>query len=881
MTSTAQGAVTGADPATKAGGARCFHCGEPVPAGVALAVEIEGRPRPMCCQGCKAVAEAIVEAGLTDFYRYRQDRPGRPRELVPEALREMELYDRPELQRQFVRAAGEGAVREAALILEGIVCAACVWLTERHVARLPGVLAFQVNYATRRARVRWDASRTRLSEILKAIAAIGYVAHPFDPGRQEAVARRERAAALRRLAVAGLGMAQVMMLAVALYAGEASGMAPHIRALLRWASLLLATPVVLYSGAGFFAAAWRDLRRRRLGMDVPVALAIGAAYLASAWHTVRGAGEVYFDSVTMFVFFLLTGRYLEMAARHRAGRAMDALARLLPATATRLGDDGAEETVAVAELAPGERVRVRPGETVPADGVVLEGESAVNEAVLTGERLPRAVAPGARVIGGSINTDSPLVVRIEHVGEETVLASIQRLLDRAQAEKPRVARLADRAAAWFVGALLAVATGVGLWWWQHEPQRAFEITLAVLVVTCPCALSLATPAAVTAATGALMRLGLVTTRGHALETLARATHLVLDKTGTLTTGRLRVEAVRPVRDGVDADEALALAAALEAGSEHPIAEAVRAAARVRGLAAPAAGGLRSRPGRGVEGEVAGRRLRLGTEGFVGAAGVVAGGADTGARSAQPRGAPQRPQASAPAPGTAAEPPGGAPGPGRAGAATAVVLADEAGPLAVIELGDELRTDAAEAVAALRALGLEVGILSGDRPEAVAEVARRLGIRRAEGGLTPEGKLERIRALQRAGAVVAMVGDGVNDAAVLAAAQVSVAMASGTQLAQASADMVLLSGRLGALAEGVRLARRTLAVVRQNIAWAVGYNLLALPAAAAGWVAPWMAAIGMSASSLVVVLNALRLGRGPGRAAAPATAGRGAADAAGA
>ena len=824
-----------APPAGPHEGARCFHCGEPVPEGLELSVEIEGEPRPMCCHGCKAVAEAIVEAGLTDFYRYREERPGRPRELVPEALRELELYDRPELQRQFVRAAGEGTVREAALILEGIACAACVWLTERHVARLPGVLSFQVNYATHRARVRWDEGRIRLSEILKAIAAIGYVAHPYDPGRQEAVARRERAAALRRLAVAGLGTMQVMMLAVALYAGEAQGMAPDIRALLRWASLALAAPVVLYSGSGFFLAALRDLRRRRLGMDVPVALAVGAAFAASAWHTVRGAGEIYFDSVTMFVFFLLTGRYLEMAARHRAGRAMDALARLLPATATRLGPGGAEETVAVAELAPGERVRVRPGETVPADGVVEEGESAVDESLLTGERMPRPVAPGARVIGGALNTDSPLVVRIERVGEETVLASIRRLLDRAQAEKPAVARLADRAAARFVGAVLAAAAAVAWWWWAHEPARAFGITLAMLVVTCPCALSLATPAAVTAATGALMRLGLVTTRGHALETLARATHLVLDKTGTLTTGRLRVERVRPLRAGVDADSALALAAALEAGSEHPIAEAVRAAARARGLAVPEARALRARPGHGVEGEVGGRRLRLGTEAWTGTPGVVAG------------------------------------------TATAVVLADGDGPLAVLELGDELRPDAAEALAALRGLGLELRILSGDRPEAVEEVARRLGVA-GEGGLTPEGKLERIRALQRRGAVVAMVGDGVNDAAVLAGAQVSVAMASGTQLAQASADLVLLSGRLMALAEGVRLARRTLAVIRQNLAWAAGYNLLALPAAAAGWVAPWMAAIGMSASSLVVVLNALRLGRHTPGARGPARAGVAAADA---
>jgi len=773
----------------------------------------------MCCHGCEAVARAIVDGGLEGFYDHRTANPPTPEELVPDALRRLELYDQARLQESFVEV-DEGNARQVSLILEGITCAACVWLNEHHVGRLRGVLEFHVNYSTHRAHVRWDDGRVHLSEILKAIAAIGYVAHPFDPGRQEVVFKREKARALRRLAVAGLGAMQVMMIAVALYAGDYSGMEPGMRAFLRWISLLITLPVVFYSGQTFFRSAWRDLSRGRLGMDVPVSLAIGGAFIASFWATLAGGGEVYFDSACMFAFFLLTSRYLEMGARHRAGQAAEELAGLLPATATRLGEGG-EQAVAVAELVPGDRVRVRPGETVPADGRVLEGQSSVDESLLTGESLPRPRATGDALVGGTVNIESPLVMRIEKVGEDTLVSAIVRLLDRAQTEKPALARLADRVAAWFVAALLLLAVAVAWYWWQQDPAHAFRITLSVLVVTCPCALSLATPAAVTAATGALTRSGLLTTRGHALETLARATHLVFDKTGTLTRGDLRLTRVVPLA-GLDEQAALAIAAALERGSEHPVAQV---------LATDDAGRLAvseivSRPGQGVEGLVEGRRYRVGSPRFVG---ELSG-------SAVPE-APER-------------------------EATRVALGDQQGLLAWLLLSDQLRPDASGAVEALRRLGLELELLSGDARGAVAWAADTLGIATFHHGMSPERKLERVRHLQDRGAVVAMVGDGVNDAPVLAASQVSIAMGSGTQLAHASADMVLLSERLGHLAIGVRQARRTLRIIRQNLGWALAYNLVAVPLAAAGLVAPWMAAIGMSLSSLAVVANALRLKRTP-------------------
>ena len=796
----------------------CFHCGLPVPDGADYRVTIDGSERTMCCHGCQAVAQAIVDGGLTSFYQHRETPSRRPEDLVPEALRRFELYDQPALQQSFVQA-DAASTKTASLILEGITCAACIWLNERHVNALPGVLDFSVNYSTHRARVRWDDSQVHLSDILKAISEIGYVAHPFDPGRQEAVYKKEKSAALRRLAVAGLGAMQVMMLAIAMYAGDYSGMESGLRVFMRWVSLLLTIPVVLYSASGFFVTAWRDLKRRHLSMEVPVSLAIGGAFGASIWSTLTHGSEVYFDSVCMFAFFLLTSRYLEMGARHRAGEAAEELVKLLPATANRLTDDG-EVVVAVSELAPGDRVMVRPGETIPADGVVSEGRSSVDESLLTGESLPRPRSVGDELVGGSVNVESPLVLQVEKVGEDTLVSAIVRLLDRAQAEKPRVAQLADRVAGWFVAVLLTVAVVVALWWFFHAPEHVFAITLSVLVVTCPCALSLATPTAVTAASGALTRMGLLTTRGHALETLARVSHVLFDKTGTLTRGILQLSSVEVLAPGrADRPRSLALAAALESGSEHPVARALAAHAAGPTLKV---GDLTALPGQGMEGEIDGQRYRVGNPRYVAAMSAVD--------------VPEMEDSDA----------------------TQVLLGDAEGILARFQLRDELRADADVAIARLRELGLEVEILSGDAPGAVARVASQLAVRHARSGMRPDDKLARVRELQSEGHCVAMIGDGVNDAPVLAGADVSIAMGQGAQLAHASADMVVLSERLAVLAEGVHKARATRAVIKQNLAWAILYNLSAVPLAAAGLVAPWMAAIGMSLSSLVVVFNALRL-----------------------
>ena len=821
---------SGTDPVVVSADAQdCYHCGLPVPAGSRHYVSIGGASRRMCCVGCEAVAQSIVTNGLTDYYRHRDAMPEPRKEALPAELQELGLFDHPDFQKTFVQPIGEHE-REAALILEGITCAACVWLNEQHVARQPGVSLAEVNYATRRARVRWDERQIKLSGILAAIQAIGYRAYPYDAERAEQIGKRERRSMLWRVFVAGFGMMQVMMYALPAYIAADGDMTPGIAGLMRWASLLLTLPVVLYSAVPFFQRALRDLKLRRLGMDVPVALGVGSAFLASVWATLVGGGEVYFDSVTMFVFFLLCGRYLEMLARQKAVRGVEELGKVLPAFAERLpgwpARDG--ERVPVSQLAPGEVLRVRPGEVMAADAIVIDGVSEANEALLTGESLPVPKRPGSPVTGGSINISSPLVVRVENVGDATRLAAIRRLMERGASEKPRIARQSDRVAGVFVVTLLVLAAAAGIAWFYFEPERALWVFVSVLVVACPCALSLATPTALTVATDTLARIGVLVTRGHAVETLARVTHVVFDKTGTLTCGCMSLDDVRPL-GSVGEDELRVLAAALEQGSEHPVAEGLRRAAGDAPL--PCAHDVVAHTGQGVAGRVRGEPLWMGRPEYVAA---------------------QLGQAAPPEIAEFAQ---------RGGSVIALGGAD--GWLGLFRLGDATRADAASLTAKLRMQNVHMTVLSGDSSGAVEAVARDLGIADAHAAMTPEGKQAFLAKLQRArGEVIAMVGDGVNDAPVLAQAHVSVAMGGGTDLARNEADIVLLGGNLAALGRGIDLSRRTLAVIRQNLWWSFGYNLAAVPLAMAGLVTPWMAGIGMAGSSLLVVVNALRLQRPP-------------------
>lgn len=798
----------------------CFHCGLPVLAGAHYPLVIENQEREMCCRGCQAVAQAIIENGLTDYYKHRTALPGVGREPMPDELKQLVLYDHPSIQKSFVLLQMEQGehVRQASLILEGITCAACIWLNERHLRQLPGVLEAQVNYATHRARITWNDETIKLSQILKEIQLLGYNAHPYSAERQETLRKQQRARDLRRIAIAGLSAGQVMMLAVALYAGAAFGMEQSTAHMLRYFSLALTLPVVFYAAWPFYQSAWYAIAARNVNMDVPVSIGIIGAFIGSVWATLHGNGVVYYDAITMFSLFLLGSRFLERGAQEKSVEAAENLLKLAPAMATRV-TDGNHEIVPVMELDTGDLILSKPGEAIAADAAVLEGESFVDEALLTGESRPVHKSLGAPVIAGSINLESPLLLKVTGVGENTVLAGIVRLLDRAVAEKPRLAQLADQVASYFTYGLLVLTIMVGLVWWWLDAARAFEIVLAVLVVTCPCALSLAAPAAFAAAGSHLLKRGILLTRGHALETLAKVTHVVLDKTGTLTYGKPVLQRTITQAEMTEKD-CLALAASLERASEHPLADSFLSQVAHTDLAQVRQ--PQNLPGKGVAGVINGIAYTLGSRRM----------SPLAENCITPDDVPQ--------------------------GATLVWLCDERRVLALFVLSDGLRQDAAQLVNALKMRKVQVTILSGDAEDAVAHVAALAGINTWRSAMRPEDKLAALREFQQRGDIVAMVGDGVNDAPVLAGADVSIAMGGGTQVARAGSDIVLLAEHLIDIERALETGHAGMAVMRQNFAWAVIYNLIALPFAALGMIPPWLASLGMSASSLVVVLNALRL-----------------------
>ncbi|GAB4359362.1 MAG: heavy metal translocating P-type ATPase [Immundisolibacter sp.] len=798
----------------------CFHCHEPLPAGVDLTVAVDGQAQPVCCRGCQAVAELIL-AGHADYYRFRTAPAARP--TAPPAAEAWTAFDRPQAQAAFVQTLADGRA-SAGFVVEGLRCAACAWLIESHLTPIDGVHEVRVSPATGRVQLTWQPDRVRLSKLLAALDALGYRPCPL-PAEARQAAQRERQTALKRLLVAGLGMMQVSSFAFAFYvAGD--GLEPTVRQFLRLVSMLVALPVLLYAGAPFFAGALRGLRHRRPGMDLPVALALALAGGASVWVTFSGGQEVYFDSVVMFVFFLSVSRWFEADARARVRSVGEALAAALPASALRLSAAGPQPVVA-SELAPGDRVLVGSGEVIPADGVLVDGRTEVDEALLTGEAQPRPRQAGQALIAGSVNLGPPVTLQVQRTGAATQLSQIGHLLERAQGERPPLALQADRLARGFITLVLLAAAATGAYWWHAAPAHGLPNTLAVLVVSCPCALALATPTAFAAAAAGLARRGLLVTRGAALQNLARAGTALFDKTGTLTQARAQIAAMHSL-DGQPIERHLAIAAALELGSRHPYAQAF--AQHASDLPADE---RQTVPGAGVQGVVHGQRWRLGAPPF-------AGGTDAAAVAA--------------------------PGPG-----SWVGLGDGRTLAALFHLHDPLRADAMDTLAGLRRRGLAAAIVSGDAAPAVAEVATRLDITDWRAAQAPTDKLAIIRTRQLRGERVLMVGDGINDAPVLAGADVSVAMAGGAALAQTQADCLLLGGRLMPLLDGIDTARRTLAVVRQNLAWAALYNLAAIPLAASGGIAPWQAALGMSLSSALVVGNSLRLLRAPRRRAAPQAA----------
>lgn len=783
---------------------RCYHCDEPVPANATFSTLIDDVEQPMCCPGCAAVADAIVSAGLSDYYRYRTEK-GQQQD-VPEALASLIAYDLDEVQQEFVAARGD--LKEVLLSVDGISCAACAWLIEKHLAALPGVARISVNTTTQRAVLRWDASQQKLSDLLLAMNQIGYHAAPFQQDAQEEKNARESQNFLLRIGLAGLATMQVMMLAVALYTGYFYDLEPEYRDYFRWVSMIFATPVVLYSAQPFYFSALRALMSLRVNMDVPVSIAILLAYGASCVATAKGTGEVFFESISMFTFFLLLGRFFEQRARRKASENASNLQKLIPATALLL-EDGEERQVAAKSLKPGQRYRVLPGQRIAVDGVLISGESGVNESMLTGEQEPVRKLVGAPLYAGTVNLDQPIEVEVTTVGAEQRINTLVRLQEEAAAQKPQIAEFADRVAQFFVPVILVLALVTYLFWHQFAPEDAFWIMLSVLVATCPCALALATPAALTCGTNRMMQQGLLVKSARVLEALPKVTHLLFDKTGTLTEGQLSIQTVHHFAEQEDQNTLLKLAAALEAHSSHPVAKAF---APHRDLALQAHSVI-NHTGQGLEGIIDGQRYRIGQQRFIGT---------------------------------------------ELGESGWVFLASEEQVIGAFELADRLRPDAPDTIGQLQQQGMVCEMLSGDPNPRALELAEQVGVSHALFDRSPEQKLERVAELQKQGHRVAMFGDGINDAPVLAGANVSVAMGSGTDLAKCHADLVLLGDKLGPVIRAIDTARETNRVIRQNLAISLCYNLLILPLAVSGNVPPYLAAAGMSLSSLVVVANSLRL-----------------------
>jgi len=803
---------------------KCYHCGLDVPKGMDLRYVVLGEERAFCCAGCHAACKTIVDAGFEDFYKFREQEGEINAQVLPDVLKNLTLYDRPEIQQGFVR--GDGECLEAALILENIRCAACMWLNEQHLRAHPGVVEVHLDYASHQARVKWDPAVTKLSDILQTIAAIGYVAHPYDPAHRERLLEDERRRSIERLLFSGLLGMQVMMFATATYwmgGFNEAGQLELWEKIGRWTALLITSIMLVYSGADFFVGAWRDLKNRRLGMDVPVVLGLTTAWGGSLWATIVGDEDVYFDSIGMFIFFVLLSRVVELKGRMAAADALDHLLKVIPRTACRV-QDGEDVVVPVLDLQAGDVLRLLPGDSVPVDGKLLSPFGNFDESHLTGESIAVPHHEGDWIAAGSCTIDQSVLMRVERVSADSTMNELQRLMDRGLSEKPKLAILAERISAPFVVVTLILAVLTALVWWLIDPHRALPNTISVLIITCPCALALATPVALAIAAGRFASMGILPMRMAAVEALATADTLVLDKTGTLTRGRPRLMALRML-GGMDEGVARALVARLEMHSEHPIAHALREG--VKPLEADLE--VRNLPGQGLEADHGGALWRVGTPEF-----ALQGGSlpEQDGRWFQAQ---------------------------VEDGAIVVALSRDGEARALFVMHDDPREGAHEFVQQAREMGMRrVVVLSGDQPAAVAHLARQLGIEEHHGGMRPEDKLAWIQQAQAEGAVVMMAGDGINDAPTLAAAQVSVSFGAATTLAQLHSDFVLLGTDLRVISRAIRMARHTRSNIHVNLYWAAGYNLIAVPFAALGFITPWIAAIGMSLSSLLVVGNALRL-----------------------
>lgn len=792
----------------------CFHCGEVVPNGISLATNIDNISQPMCCVGCQAVSQTIVDNNLTDYYRFRSAPAQKGDMLVPEQLQRNEILDDENLQSEF--AYYHDGFKETILTIEGISCSACAWLIEMQVSKLQGINKINVNATTQRATVQWQENIVKLSEILGLIEKIGYHALPFKASTAEEINKKQAKNFIKRLGISGILMMQVMMIAFGLYFGAFSDMAEHNLVYLRWASFFLTIPIVTYGAFPFYKSAFYALKAKQLSMDVPVSIAIGLAFLASGWATLTQQGEVYFESVSMFTFLLLIGKFLEFRARTRAADVSANLLKLMPMTATKLVDNQ-ESFIAATNLSAGDVIIIKPGETIPADSEISSGSSQINEAMLSGEQLPLQKGERDIIYAGTINGDGNLTAVVKHNNQASFLSQLIRLSETSQTHKPKLAKLSDKIAQYFVALILVTASCTAFYWAQHQPSEAFWITLSVLVVTCPCALSLATPTALTCATTRLNRDGIMVKSGHVLETMPEIDVMAFDKTGTLTTGEFTIANVVTYGDYAlennpeGKQQVLAIAAALETYSAHPLAKAF---SQYKDFTLKATQVV-VEPGAGVTGYVNDKHYRIGKNSWLLAKN------DSQAFNAQ------------------------------------CVLMEGETLIAEFYLHDDLRSDAKPLADFLHTSNMKTLMLSGDHKPGCNAIQSQLHLSQVQANLSAQDKVNAIKQ-QQLSHNVAMIGDGVNDTPVLGAAHLSIAMGSGTDIAKNGADVILLNNKLACVKTLREVSERTTVIVKQNYLWAFGYNAIVLPLAVMGYIAPYMAVIGMSASSILVVSNSLRL-----------------------
>lgn len=786
----------------------CYHCGLPCEDDSPFFTKILGAPRQLCCPGCQAVAESIVANGLEDYYQFRTSPAAKGDDELDKTLATLALYDEPALQEEFVYEQGSHA--QIQLTLEGITCAACGWLIEKQLAKVQGIVQVSVNVAQRRAAVTWEKSQVTLSQILNQLKKIGYDAQPFQPDQHEASFQNEHQHLLKKLGLAGLMTMQVMMLMAGLYFDLFGNIAPETKDYFFWVALVLTTPVVFYSGSQFYLGALKALQAKTVNMDVPITIAIFATYFAGIKATLLHANDVYFESICMFIFLLLLSRFLEHRARHKATEISANLTHYVPVSALRIGDDGQLTPCLAKQLREGDIVVVKPGETIPVDGVIEEGEALVDESMLTGEFAPANKSKHAKVYGGTINQTNTLTVKVTATLKHALVSQILRLQTLAMAEKPRIAQLADTFSRYFVLAVLLIAFGSFGVWWALGNDHAFWIMIAVLVATCPCALGLATPTALICAMAKLNKKGVLIKNAQALETLTRVDTIALDKTGTLTEGKFVIAQQWIADDTFSHSDILSIAANLESRSEHPIAHAFTGAdfpvLKLSHFNVTAGGGIEA-TWQGKHWQIGSRTYTKGTN------------------------HEQFPLAN-------------------------VFLTCNEQLVAAFDVRDVIKPETKTLLSRLTHYRLL--LLSGDAKAQVAHVADQLSLQDFEFEQKPEDKYTHIQALQAKGRRILMMGDGINDAPVMAAADVSIAVGNATDVAKNAADIVLLNPQLTLVAELLNIAKQTKQKIRQNILWAVGYNVIILPFAILGILTPWMAVIGMSLSSIIVVYNSARL-----------------------